>query len=217
MEGLLYLENNQATGVFTQERVQVLHMLASQAAISLENAEYYQASNRFVPNEFLHQLGRRNLTEVQCGDQIQLPLSVMFCDIRDFTPFSEKLTPEKLSVFLNRYLQFVAPIIRQHQGFVLQFMGDGFLALFPQHSSDAITAGWAIQAGFAEFNQASIALGYGAIEAGIGINYGTAMLSVIGESQRYDATVVGDVINSASRVEELNKHYGSDFLITGDV
>jgi len=115
---------------------------------------------------------------------------------------------------VNRYLKFVAPVIRKYRGFINQFLGDGILALFPHAAQDAFEAGIAILSALKEFNRQQRELGGLELEMGIGINTGPAMFGIIGEEERLDPAVISDVTNTAARVESLNKLYGTHLLIT---
>lgn len=88
---------------------------------------FLEASQRFVPNEFLEHLGRKEITDVQLGDCIEREMSVLFSDLRSFTSISEKMTPEENFVFLNDYLNAMAPIVRSNSGFIDKFIGDAIM------------------------------------------------------------------------------------------
>ncbi|MEO8402543.1 MAG: AAA family ATPase, partial [Gammaproteobacteria bacterium] len=95
LSGVLYLENNLMTGAFTQNRVDLLNLLSTQIVISIENARLYTgmknlnlAYERFIPKEFLSALEKKNIIDVKLGDQVQKDMTVMFCDIRNFTAIS---------------------------------------------------------------------------------------------------------------------------------
>jgi predicted ATPase/class 3 adenylate cyclase len=222
--GIIYLENNLTAGAFTQDRVNILTTLSSQIAISLQNSHYvdqmqrlYQKTERFVPKRFLEILQKKNIQEVELGDSVQIDLTAMFADIRGFTAIAETLTPKRLSLLLNTYLGYMAPIIREHRGFVEHFLGDGIMALFPRTSDDAVRAALVMQRQLTAFNAEIKNNGFKPIEMGIGLHYGPAMLSILGEAERFDANVVSDAINATSRIENLNKYYQTSLLISEKV
>lgn len=93
---------------------------------------------RYVPGEFLNFLHKREITEVQLGDQIECEITILFTDIRSFTTISETMTPEKNFSFLNRYLGVIGPIVRKNNGFIDKYIGDAVMALFPEKPEDAI-------------------------------------------------------------------------------
>lgn len=172
------------------------------------------AYSRFVPTDFITFLHRDDITQVLLGDQTKAEMSVMFCDIRRFTELSETMTPEETFKFLNAYLKRVGPIIRNNNGFIDKFMGDGIMALFPLNPEDAVLAAVQMQAAVREYNIVRKIANYKAIEIGIGIHVGNLMLGTIGEANRMDATVISDAVNLASRLEGLTKIYGAPILIS---
>lgn len=219
--GVLYLENNVTEGAFTDDRVTVLSTLASQIAVSLENARHYDvmknlylSTERFVPKAFLQLLQKKTIEDIQVGDSAVVNLATMFADIRNFTTISEAIGVDRTAYLLNTYMKQMTPIIRRHKGFVSHFLGDGIMALFPRHYTDALNAALEMRAALPEFNALIEAQGYDPIETGIGVHAGPAMLITLGEEERLDASVISDVVNSASRIEGLNKVYGTGLLIS---
>jgi len=176
--------------------------------------ETYRASYRFVPVPFLNLLGRKTITDVQRGDNTSLEMTVMFCDIRGFTTLSEARTAERNFKFINLFLEAMEPCIHGNGGFVGQYLGDGFLALFPAGTSSPVTAAVQMQDALADFNRAQVEAGEKAIKVGIGLHSGRVMLGTIGGADRLDTGVVSDVVNTASRVEGLTKMYGSPLVIS---
>jgi adenylate cyclase len=183
--------------------------LALEAESKLANA-----ARRFVPNEFLSLLGKDSLVDVQLGDQVQQEMSVLFCDIRDFTAISEGMTPAENFAFINAYLKWMEPAIAQHNGFIDKYMGDGIMALFSGGADDAVKAGIAMLENLKKFNEQQIKLGNEPIKIGIGINTGSMMLGTVGGKNRMEGTVISDAVNLASRIEGMTKSYGVAMLIT---
>lgn len=217
----LYLENNLTSNAFTPERVQLLQALSTQIAISVENARYlehtqelFHATERFVPKKFLQLLGRKNIEEIQIGDAVKVEMSAIFADLRDFTSISEAIEPEELTYILNTYLKYMAPIIRNNNGFINRVLGDGILALFPLDTQDAVQAAIEMEQALPLFNKEINEAGFKSIFMGIGVNTGPAMLCALGEEERIEANVVSDMVNAASRIEGLNKMYGTQLLIS---
>lgn len=120
----------------------------------LSLAQINNAYARFVPREFLDQLGQDSILNVRLGDQIQKEMTVMFADIRSFTTLSENfLTPEENFRFVNTLLSGLGPIIRKHHGFIDKFLGDGVMAPFSELPDDAVNAALEMQRNLHEFNQ----------------------------------------------------------------
>ena len=105
-----------------------------------ELVELNRALERFVPREFLSILKKESISGVSLGDQVEQTMTVMFSDIRDFTPLSERMSPQENFNFLNSVLSRVGPIIRQCHGFVDNYMGDAIMALFPEKAEYALQA-----------------------------------------------------------------------------
>jgi PAS domain S-box-containing protein len=173
-----------------------------------------KAYERFVPNQFLQFLEKSSIIDVELGDQVQLEMSVLFSDIRDFTTLSESMTPEDNFRFINSYLSRMEPVINENNGFIDKYIGDAIMALFSGDADNAVKAGIAMLQGLVEYNQNRANFGCAPIQIGIGINTGTLMLGTVGGQNRMDGTVISDAVNLASRVESLTKNYGVALLIT---
>ena len=235
LTGILYLENRLAAEAFTAERVQILNVLSSQAAISIENSMLYRnlettnsllresnqvldktntAYRRFVPREFLELLSMGDITEIKLGDQIQKEMTIMFCDIRGFTTLSEAMSPKENFDFLNSLLRMIGPVVRQNNGFIDKYIGDSILSLFPGSPEDALNASIATCQVISRFNQARIESGREPVRMGFGIHTGLLMLGTIGERERMEGTVISDAVNLASRIESLTKHFHATVFIS---
>ncbi|MAG13788.1 MAG: hypothetical protein CMN78_04250 [Spirochaetales bacterium] len=165
---------------------------------------------RFVPDEFLKFLGIQQLIDIRPGKQIEVLLTVMFCDIRSFTSLAERMQPREVMSFVNRYLEFAGPVIRENGGFVDKYMGDGVMALFPGEEAEALRAGVQIVTGLPSLDLEIAA------NAGIGLHRGHAMLGTVGDHGRLDTTVLSDAVNVASRLQSLSAGYGAGILASSD-
>lgn len=172
------------------------------------------ANQRFVPNNFLQILGKNSIEDLKLGDQIQTKMTVLFSDIRSYTTLSETMTPEENFKFINTYLGRVGPIIKANGGFISQYMGDGFMALFTNGSINAIKASINLQKELENYNQKRKAQGRKMLRTGIGLNTGNLMLGVIGDVNRYESTVISDAVNTASRMEGLTKVFGAAIILS---
>jgi len=172
---------------------------------------------RFVPRRFLRLLEKHDILEVNLGDSDEKELSVLFLDIRNFTTLSEKMTPDENFEFINRFLMHQAPVISQHHGFIDKFIGDSIMAIFyrPEyHVDDAVSAALDMLDTLDSDNlKNNLGVEFD-IGVGIGINTGKLMLGVIGSLGRLAGTVVGDIVNEASRIEGLTKQYAPSLLIS---
>lgn len=213
-----------------QRYLDILKIFAARAGAELERKQAEEerqllyeklrqtnrAYSRFVPKEFLRLLKRKEIVDVQLGDQIQMDMTVLFADIRSFTTLSEQMSPQDNFNFINTYLHRVGPIIRQHHGFIDKYIGDGIMALFPTSPDNAIQAALAMQKEVARYNQRRTKRGHSPIQIGIGLHTGTLMLGTIGEEERMEGTVISDAVNLASRMEGLTKFYQADIIISNE-
>jgi len=214
LQGIIYLENNLSAGVFTRERLALLRTLAAQGAISLENARLYDASKRFVPNQFLSFLEKKSIIDVKLGDQVEREMTVMFSDIRGFTTISEQMTPGENFAFINEYLGYMEPQIQKHGGFIDKYIGDAIMALFPHSADDAVKGAIAMLEELKIYNLYRQQKNLNPMRIGIGLHTGKLILGTVGGFGRMDGTVIGDAVNLSSRVEGLTKTYGAQLLIT---
>lgn len=175
-----------------------------------------EAYSRFVPNQFLEFLGKENFVDIQLGDQVQKEMTVLFSDIRGFTELSESMTPKENFDFINHYLGYMEPVIRENNGFIDKFIGDSIMALFHVKVDDAIDAAIQMRKTLNRFNEDRTDQGKPPIDAGIGIHTGNLMLGVVGGEGRMDGTVISDAVNLASRLEGLSKIYHVNIIISED-
>jgi len=133
------------------------------------------ASARFVPREFLKFLKRESIVDARLGDSVQAEMTIMFADIRSFTSLSESMSPRDNFDFINSYLSRVGPVIRQYNGFIDKYIGDGIMALFPNCAEDAVQAAIEMQQQVKIYNKHRQNSGYQPISIGIGLHTGTLM------------------------------------------
>jgi adenylate cyclase len=146
-------------------------------------------------------------------------ITVLFCDIRNFTRFANALPPEEVVAFLNEYFAEMIEAIFRNQGTLDKFLGDGLMAVFgaplddPQHELHAVTAALEMQQRLASLRErwhgdkAEIA-------SGIGIHTGDAIVGNIGSEQRMEYTAIGDTVNIASRLEFATKEHRCEILLS---
>ncbi len=152
----------------------------------------------------------------------KLKAAIMFCDIRGFTTLSYELPPEKLVLQLNTYLSAMVDVITAERGTIDKYIGDAIMAEFGAPISQgeiadvmcAIRAGLAMRKVLAQLRDRWKQEGQVPLYNGIGINYGEVVAGNIGSIKRTEYTVIGDTVNTASRVEGLTKELVTDFLIT---
>jgi len=198
-----------------QKFIEELFEVNCNLEISLDaELEIAEATSRFVPNEFLAFLGCDSIVDIKLGEAVELEMSVLFSDIRDFTSLSEQMTPTENFKFINSYLSRMEPLIVENQGFIVNYIGDAIMDLFSEGADDAVKAGIAMLQTLAEYNRSRASLGYVPVQIGVGINTGSLILGIVGGKSRMDGTVISDAVNLASRIESLTKNYGVSLLIT---
>jgi class 3 adenylate cyclase/ligand-binding sensor domain-containing protein len=188
--------------------------LDRELALNNELVLLNEANQRFVPNDFLKILGKESIKDLALGDQKKLKMTVLFSDIRNYTPLSENMTPEENFKFINAYLGRVGPIINEHGGFISTYLGDGFMALFVDSPDNALKASIAMQKALNHYNKERAKNNRLALTTGMGLNTGNLMLGVIGDKVRYESTVISDAVNTASRMEGLTKIFGGAVIIS---
>jgi adenylate cyclase len=177
---------------------------------ALENLILLNASmSRFIPFQFLTLLKKESVTDLALGDSAALPMTVLFCDLRGFTALTEKLGNEKTFLILNEYLGLIGPLVRKHRGFVDKYIGDAVMALFPT-ADHALGAAEEMVSALGEFNRGRTLQ----FRFGIGISSGMVTIGAIGEKERVENTVISDVVNIASRLQELTKLFGVPVLVS---
>lgn len=219
-DGVIYLENRLTVGAFTEERIEVLKLLSAQAAISTENARLYEdqtrlvrAQRRFVPEQFLHNLGHTDIATVELGESVARQMTVMFSDLRGFTPITEQLGPQNVISLLNGYFSALEVPIAEAGGFIDSFNGDEIMALFGGSSDQAVQAGIGMWRALERFNAEAERNDRPVLKMGVGLNTGDLVLGTVGGRDRLKCGVVGDPVNLASRIEQLTKHYDVPLLI----
>jgi adenylate cyclase len=149
-------------------------------------------------------------------------VTILFCDLRDFTSFSEKLPPTEVLALLNRYLDRMSTIIEQHGGVIDKYIGDAIMALFgapvaaPDAPERAIAAARDMARALDLLNRELAAEGRPTLAFGIGINTARVVAGNMGSKTRLNYTVIGDGVNLASRLEGLTKDpaYGTPIIVS---
>ncbi len=182
-----------------------------------EREKIKDAFGRFVNKEIAEQVLKG---DVKLGGEKKIA-AIFFSDLRGFTAMSEKMKPEQVVKFLNSYFTEMVHCVEKTYGVVDKYIGDAIMAhwgAIGQHgneSENAINAALMMRTALIKFNKSGegkrpIAM------MGCGINTGPVISGQIGSESRLDYTVIGDAVNLASRVEALNKPFGTDILITSD-
>ena len=171
----------------------------------------------YVPPELVAEMARDPARyDMRAENRI---LSVMFCDMRNFTRMSEALAPEELRALINRFFSSMTAAIRDQRGTLDKYIGDAIMAFWGAPVADADHAEHAVRAALAMAGRLNVlntelrGRGLPEIGVGIGINTGLVCVGDMGSDIRRSYTVMGDAVNLASRIEGLTRHYGLDVLV----
>ncbi len=181
----------------------------------------------FIRSTFGRYVGQEVRDEILKGD---IPLdgelkqaTLLFADLRDFTPRVENTPPNEMICILNAYLDEMTRCIGRHRGMVLQFIGDEIEAVFgaplslADHERAAVKAALDMRAGLEALNKTLRSQGYEGLNHGIGIHTGQVLAANIGSRERIAYSLIGDTVNTASRIQGLNKNFKTDILVSGDI
>jgi adenylate cyclase len=150
-------------------------------------------------------------------------VTILFSDIRDFTTISERCTAEEVVTMLNSYFSHMLEPIFGHNGTLDKFIGDAIMAVFgvpmalENDAENAVYAALDMRRKLRKFNAERAAQGLSPIDNGIGITKGEVISGNVGSEQRMDYTVIGDAVNTASRLEGLTKNYDCKILVNEEV
>ncbi|MCU1268306.1 MAG: Adenylate cyclase [Acidobacteria bacterium] len=226
VHGALYADRLDPFASFKPDDLELISAVAAQTAIAVENARAHERLareevaranySRFLPEYVVKQM-LENPDSFKLGG-VNQTITVLFADIRGFTRISEHAPPEKIVNLLNRYFSAMTDIIFAHGGTLDKYLGDGLMALFgaptttPQDAANAVNAAVAMQRRIIGINQELRDEGLPEIGVGIGLHTGEATVGYIGSERRSEYTAIGDVVNTASRLESNSK--GGEILIS---
>lgn len=204
----------------TQDEIGVLteHFISMGKGLE-EREKVKDAFGRFVNPDVMEMVLSKGL---QLGGK-KRNCAIFFSDIRSFTSISEKLQPEEVVDFLNQYMTLMVECIDRTYGIVDKFIGDAIMATWGAVDTvgnpmeNAVNAALMMRESLIRFNKGRGVDRKPVIKIGCGINYGPVIAGQIGSVNRLEYTVIGDAVNLASRIESLNKPFGTDILISEDI
>lgn len=195
--------------------------IANSEQLQRRKNEYLHATfSRYVPETLVEQMIDGG-QEIELGGR-QSEISVLFCDIRGFTSWSEDLEPTVIVGELNALLSELSRSVLETEGTLDKYTGDGLMAFWgapvdqPDHAARACLAATDMLVRLEQFNIERAALGYPPFQIGIGIHSGPAVVGNIGHERRLDYTAIGDTVNLAARLESATKTLGSPTAISAD-
>jgi class 3 adenylate cyclase len=200
-----------------RKRAELLAVARERAALDLQNLQ--QAFHQFAPQRVVEEVIGRGIST--SGETREV--TVLFADIVEFTAMSETLGPETLVCILNGYFEATCRAVMHHGGHIANFLGDGVMAIFgapesnPWQSLDAVIAALSMRKAVRKYNEELARQNLPKLDVRIGVHKGTVVAGVVGSSENLEYTVIGDVVNTAARIENLTRKHGVDILISADV
>jgi adenylate cyclase len=224
--GILYVDNLTATHSFADEDLEFLIAFGGLTAIAIENSQLSERIRRealvrsnferyFSPNIAAVIASQQDAGKLPSQKQ---PVVVFFSDIRGFTPMSETMNPDEIAGLLTDYFTEMVDIVFEHSGTLDKFMGDAIMALWGAPIGHADDADRAMQCAIDQLetlekmNAKWKESGRQPLAIGIGINYGEVFAGNIGSNRRLEYTVIGDAVNTASRL--CSSAGGNEILIS---
>ena len=236
--GVIYVDNRKSSKgfeipkVFGSDDLDLLSAIASQTSMALDNATAHnrlmkealarEAYGRFLPDKVVNKILESPESLKLGGTNVEA--TILFADVRGFTPLSEKLQPQEIVELLNEYFTNMTDIIFSHQGILDKYMGDGLMALFGVAYDDqeakenapinAAKAAIDMQRRMVMLRKKFYEQFGHEVNIGIGINTGVITVGFIGSNRRMEYTGIGDPVNLAARLEANSKNSNTHILIS---
>jgi adenylate cyclase len=212
--GVMVLDSQVAANAFTDKDLQLTQALANQAAVAIQNSLFARKIEKeALTRERFQRLLSPAIAELVVSGEVAVEkggqardTTVFFSDIRGFTAMSETRTAQQIVDMLNEYFEQMVEIIFKHEGTLDKFVGDEIMAIFgapvshPDDAYRAVKVACEQTLALEEWNRVRVAEGEPAIHIGIGINTGSVVAGYLGSSKALEYTVIGDVVNTASRL-----------------
>lgn len=220
VHGVLHLDSRQRIGAFTEKDLQLLQALAGQAAVTLANSRLLRQVeqdaatrgqlSRFLSPHIVEQMVQGKGAPIMKGGR-EVDASVLFCDIRGFTTMSEGSQPQDIVDLLNDYFERLVEVVFQRHGVLDKFIGDALMAHWGTLEGDedatfnAVAAALEFRDAIRGFNAERELEGLKPVGMGVGVNSGRLVAGYMGAKRRLEYTVIGDTVNTASRMCGLAK------------
>lgn len=246
--GVIAVESEEQR-VFKTEDEEIIAIIAEQAAMAIQKVRMYEAEQqrlnqlveindalstlyrqqqetlnlfmKFVPESVVQKALRDKPESIFDGELLNV--AVLFCDIRDFTSVSEKLSPAQVVTLLNTYYQSMNHVIREHEGVVNQFVGDEIFVTFgapisiPNCEEKAVHCALGMIERLKQLNADLMNYLQVEIKVGIGINFGPVIAGNLGSDNKIEYSVTGDTVNTGKRIESLTKEKPNTILISESI
>jgi adenylate cyclase len=186
-----------------------------------EQEKTLQLFMRYVPEAVVEKALHSTADTIFDGEQRHI--TVLFCDIRGFTPMSEEMTPKEVVSFLNDYYSMMTEVIRKCNGIVAQFVGDEIFAAFgapiatENNEQNAVFSALEMMRQLQTLNEKYLKNFNREIKMGIGINAGEVVAGNLGSEERIDYSLTGDTVNTGKRIETITKDMPNSILVSDSV
>lgn len=216
--GLMHIDSRERAGAFVEKDLQILGAIAAQATAAIENARLIRQSeeeertraqlSRFLPPHVVEEMVEGRGAPITKGGR-EVEASVVFCDIRGFTALSETQEPQEVVDLLNDYFERLVEIVFDRGGVLDKFIGDALMASWgtlahdgdlARSARDAVAAALDFREAIRRLNVERQAAGGDPIRMGVGVNTGRLVAGYMGARRRLEYTVIGDTVNTASRL-----------------
>jgi adenylate cyclase len=198
----------------------VAQQIKRQVEVSLQTVEERDRAVRIFGQYVSPQIADKLLHQpVELAGELRT-VCVMFLDIRNFSGYAARERPETVMAYLNTLFDFMIDVVNAHHGIVNKFLGDGFMAVFGAPIDDAESCGHAVAASLAILERLDQLNSQGKIHptrVGIGLHVGEAVTGNVGSNERKEYTIIGDVVNLASRLEQATKEFHARLLVSESV
>ncbi len=195
----------------------VVNVLISYFTETTRKQQLVNAFGQYVPPELAKRISRDPGQFSLEGDSREL--SIMFCDVHNFSAISEQLEPKELAELLNTLFTPLTRILYKHHGIIDKYIGDAIMAFWgaplpnPHHASNAVAAAFEMQEAVKELIPGFRERGWPAINVGIGVNTGVVSVGNMGSEYRIAYTVIGDAVNLAARLQALTRIYSARIIV----
>jgi adenylate cyclase len=227
--GVLYVDNPSITHRFSDDDLEFLVAFAGIAAVAIENSQFAERIRReaLVRSNFERYFAPQLAARIaHSADATKLggdkrPVAVLFSDIRGFTALSETMTPDGIATLLTEYFTEMVECVFRNGGMLDKFIGDAVMAQWgapigsPDDADRAMRAALEMMEALDVLNERWRVQGRPMLEIGIGLNYGEAFAGNIGSERRLEFTVIGDTVNTASRL--CSAADGGEILLTDEM
>lgn len=170
----------------------------------------------FVPKDFLNQIEKNNVNQVELGDCIEKKMTISYTSLIFNNSWNLDLSAEQEYILFSKAVTHISPIVKKHNGYISKIISQDIICLFPNHPSDAINCHIELAKELDDFIKSKENDSF-TLNKFTGIHYGKLLLGTIGEKNRLDDTVVSENVNIVSRLSNVSKNLNVDFVFSDEV